>query len=186
MHDAAAGNAVIIPLIDSGGGVWSVPANTVLTPAQVASFIAGSLYFNVHTTANAGGEIRGNINNTSATLFARLNGAQMVPPNLVTLATGTGSLTFDIGTGVVNGSVTIRFAPTTTITEVHVHDAALGDAIPIISLINSGGGVWSIPASTLLTSAQAASFIGGNFNFTVHTTANPGGEIRGVIRLIAP
>ena len=62
MHDAAAGNAVIIPLSDSGSGVWSVPATaTVLTAAQIASFIGGKLYFNAHTTANPGGEIRGNI-----------------------------------------------------------------------------------------------------------------------------
>ena len=77
MHDAAAGNAVIIPLSDSGGGVWSVPATaTPLTAAQIASFTAGTLYFNVHTTANAGGEIRGNINKTTATLYAKLDGAQ--------------------------------------------------------------------------------------------------------------
>ena len=181
VHDAAAGGAPIIPLTDSGGGVWSVPANTVLTPAQVVSFIAGSLYFNVHTTQNAGGEIRGNINTTSATLFARLD-IQLV----ATSATGTGSLTVDSGTGAVNGSVTITVAPLTAITEVHVHDAALGEAIAVISLTNSGGGVWSIPANTLLTTAQAASFISGKLNFTVHTATNTGGEIRGAISLIAP
>src|SRR6185369_8937267 len=73
VHDAAAGNAVIIPLSDSGGGVWSVPAAaTPLTAAQIASFTAGTLYFNAHTTTNPGGEIRGNINKTTATLYARM------------------------------------------------------------------------------------------------------------------
>jgi hypothetical protein len=188
VHDAAAGNAVIIPLTDSGGGVWSIPANMVLTPAQVASFIAGSLYFNVHTTANTGGEIRGNINTTSATLFARLDGAQEVPP-VVTSATGTGSLTVDASTGAASGSLTITVAPATAITAVHVHDLALGDVTgsAILSLTDSGGGVWSIPANTLLASAQAADFISGKLYFNVHTTANPiVGEIRGNIKLIAP
>jgi hypothetical protein len=77
VHDGAAGNAVIIPLTDSGGGVWSVPATaTPLTAAQIASFTAGTLYFNVHTTANTGGEIRGNINKATATLYAKLDGTQ--------------------------------------------------------------------------------------------------------------
>jgi len=183
VHDAAAGNAVIIILTDSGGGVWSIPAGTVLSPAQVASFIAGSLYFNVHTTANTGGEIRGNIDKTTATLFAQL---AAIPP-VVTSATGTGSLTLeDLDTGAVSGSLTITVAPASAITAVHVHDAVVGEAIAAISLTDSGGGVWSIPANTLLTTAQAASFISGKLNFTVHTTANPGGEIRGNIIRIAP
>lgn len=186
VHDAAAGGTVAITLVDSGGGVWSVPANTVLTPAQVASFVAGNLYFNVHTANAPGGfpngEIRGNINTTSATLFARL-GAEA---GVVTSATGTGRLTMDVDTGAVTGSVTITVAPLSPITAVHVHDLALGESIAVLSLTDSGGGVWSIPAGTLLTTAQRASFIGGKLYFMVHTNNNPNGEIRGNITLIAP
>lgn len=186
VHDAAAGNAVIIPLSDSGGGVWSVPATaTPLTAAQRASFTAGTLYFNAHTTANPGGEVRGNINKTTATLYARLDGTQESPP-VTTSAAGTGSLTVDVGTGVPSGSLTITVAPATAVNAAHVHDVAAGNAV-IIPLTDSGGGVWSVPATaTPLTAAQIASFIGGNLYFNVHTATNPGGEIRGNIKLIAP
>jgi CHRD domain-containing protein len=186
VHDAAAGNAVIIPLSDSGGGVWSVPATaTALTPAQIASFTAGTLYFNVHTTANPGGEMRGNINKAAATLYARMDGAQESPP-VTTTAAGTGSLTVDASTGIPSGSLTITVAPATAVTAAHVHDAAAGNAV-IIPLSDSGGGVWSVPATAKpLTVAQIASFIGGKLYFNAHTTTNPGGEIRGNIILIAP
>jgi hypothetical protein len=52
---------VIIPLTKSGDGTWSVPAGAKLTDAQYAAFKAGDLYVNVHSAANKGGEIRGQL-----------------------------------------------------------------------------------------------------------------------------
>jgi hypothetical protein len=59
IHEAAAGKngSVIIPLTKNGD-TYSVPAGAKLTDAQFASFQAASLYVNVHTAANPGGEIR--------------------------------------------------------------------------------------------------------------------------------
>lgn len=63
IHMAAAGQngPVAIPLTKSGDGVWAVPAGAKLTEAQVAAFKAGKLYVNVHSDANKGGEIRGQL-----------------------------------------------------------------------------------------------------------------------------
>ncbi|MCY7317446.1 MAG: CHRD domain-containing protein, partial [Ramlibacter sp.] len=52
---------VIVPLTNDGSGVWSVPANTVLTADQLKASKQGNLYFNAHSTAFPGGEIRGQI-----------------------------------------------------------------------------------------------------------------------------
>lgn len=49
---------VIVPLMKTADGVWSVAPGAKLTPEQLKAFQAGDLYVNVHTVANKGGEIR--------------------------------------------------------------------------------------------------------------------------------
>ncbi len=64
IHQAAVGmnGPVIIPLVKSGdGSTWSVPAQAKLSEAQYAAYKAGELYINVHSAANKGGEIRGQL-----------------------------------------------------------------------------------------------------------------------------
>jgi len=62
IHQGAKGQngPVIIPLTKSGD-TYTVPAGTKLTPAQMDAFKAGNLYVNVHTNANKGGEVRGQL-----------------------------------------------------------------------------------------------------------------------------
>ena len=53
---------VIVPLVKgSDGSTWSVPAGAKLTDAQYDAYKAGNLYVNVHSAANKGGEIRGQL-----------------------------------------------------------------------------------------------------------------------------
>lgn len=198
VHEGATGvsGGIVITLQGTAGtntGTWSVPAGITLTTAQINSFIAGNLYFAVHTSAAGepqSGGFRGQINRTSVTLNASLDGTQEVPP-VTTSAAGTGSLTVNVDTGAVSGALTITVSPATTIGAAHVHSGARGvNGDVLIPLTNSGGGVWSVPANTTpLTQAQKELFIAGNLYFNVHTATVggfPGGEIRGQIDLIAP
>ena len=50
-----------VPLTDAGGGVFTVPAGTVFTAAQLQAYKQGNLYYNAHSTLFPGGEIRGQI-----------------------------------------------------------------------------------------------------------------------------
>jgi CHRD domain len=62
IHQGARGQngPVIIPLTKNGD-TYSAPAGAKLTEAQMQAFRAGNLYVNVHTTANKGGEVRGQL-----------------------------------------------------------------------------------------------------------------------------
>jgi hypothetical protein len=63
IHEGAvsANGPVVIPLTKTSANVWSVPAGTKFTDAQLQSYNAGQLYVNVHSAANKGGEIRGQL-----------------------------------------------------------------------------------------------------------------------------
>ena len=63
IHQGAAGQngPVVIPLTKSGDNSWTVPAGAKFNDAQYAAFKAGDLYVNVHSAANKGGEIRGQL-----------------------------------------------------------------------------------------------------------------------------
>lgn len=63
IHLAAPGQngPVIVPLNKTGDNVWSVPPSIRFNDAQYEAFKLGNLYVNVHTAANPGGEIRGQI-----------------------------------------------------------------------------------------------------------------------------
>ena len=73
IHRGFAGSTgpVLIGLTtEDGGSTWTVPADArALTDEEVGAFNRGELYFNVHTAANAPGEIRGQIDAGNATRF---------------------------------------------------------------------------------------------------------------------
>lgn len=51
----------VITLVKGENGTWTVPGDAALTDEQYAAYKAGKLYINIHSAANKGGEIRGQI-----------------------------------------------------------------------------------------------------------------------------
>jgi hypothetical protein len=62
IHQGAAGaNGPVIVPFTKDGDTYKAPSGAKLTADQMKEFKAGNLYFNVHTDANKGGELRGQL-----------------------------------------------------------------------------------------------------------------------------
>ena len=170
---------VIFSMTESapGSGIWTTAADAALTDAQITNLKSGGLYFNAHSAAFPGGEIRGQIGLNVK--LASLNAAQEVPAN-TSAATGMGVLNVNPLTRAASASITLTGM---TATAAHIHLGASGVNGPIIiSLVSGSAGVFSSPADTVLTADQFKAYKQGNLYFNAHSAAFPGGEIRGQIR----
>lgn len=176
--DVGVSGPIIVPLVETSPGVWSVPAGTTLTEEQVNVLQAGGLYFNAHTAINPSGEIRGQIGRDVFT--ARMSAAQEAPP-AVSAATGSGVLTVDPATRRFTARITVSGMAATA---AHIHEAVPGISGPIVFPLTQtapGSGIWVSAPDATMTEAQLSALRAGRLYFNAHSVAFPNGEIRGQI-----
>lgn len=107
-----------------------------------------------------------------------LTGAEEVPP-VNSKATGVSRIAV-IGDKTMTGSVEVS---NLTSTVAHIHMAPKGQNGPVvIPLVKTAENVWSVPANTVLSSAQFDAYRAGNLYVNVHSAANPNGEIRAQLK----
>lgn len=176
---------------ENGGVVFNlspfVNANRIkgvlrnLSSEEVAKFLSGAYYLNVHTADNPGGEIRGQVLLESDFRYtASLNGDQEVPA-VTTDAYGLG--VFNLSKSGYKLQVKVVVSGLSgAITASHFHNAALGVNGGVVqdlsSFING-----NVITATVDPTAYLDELIAGNIYINVHTAANPGGEIRGQLLL---
>ncbi len=194
IHQAPAGNPtgnggfIITLTLSPNNSAVTIPAGTVLTDAQYTAYLAGELYFNIHTTANPGGEIRGRINTVGGVIagLATLNAAQEVPPGTST-ATGRGTVVVDSTTGqVLTAYATHDIA---NANNAHIHTGAVGAPGGVLLGLTLGIGVVAAAQPAVMSAPGMTFLSAGNLYFNVHSpnnlcqpTATCGaGEIRGQI-----
>ncbi len=181
------------PASNTVSGVWkSTDATQPLTRALVESLLTGRVYVNFHTTANPGGEIRGQVTLATALYFtADLDGSQEVPSNTTT-GGGTGTFVLSTDRTRIAYDITYRDLTGTLTAGGHFHTGGAGVNGPVVKGIgvsgdpaaNSLSGTWSDTAATQpLTRALVDSLIAGRMYVNFHTAAHPGGEIRGQLNL---
>ncbi|AII50398.1 hypothetical protein N008_00175 [Hymenobacter sp. APR13] len=141
-------------------------------------YLRGGYYLNVHTAANPGGEIRGQVEIEKDEEFvASLSGAQEVPPvttngvgiGTFNLAQSQDKLKFRVVVGGLSGPITAC----------HFHQGATGVAGPVVLDLQSFVNGNVIEGEVAPTAAIVTAMLAGQIYINVHTAANPGGEIRG-------
>lgn len=163
------------------------------TPTSVLDMIAGDYYVNIHTQANPAGEIRGQVAplQPGTNFRVQLSNVQEVPPTK-TGASGVAELTLD--SDINRLFYQVEVSNIVSITMAHLHEAPFGvngpvrhfffphDATRPGTIDNDafspdqpvGGGIY-LDADSLLD------LLSNFYYVNVHTTAFPGGEIRGQV-----
>ncbi len=170
--------AVVEPITFTGNtaqGEW-----TNIPDSIVSALMTGKIYINIHSNNYPGGEIRGQLKVSAGQGFSMsLDGSQDVPP-LSVAGTGTGWGFLSPDTDAIIYHITVA-GLSSNLTASHFHFAAAGSnggvIFPISFVDSTSSGTWYIPDT--LTSALIFNLLYIN----VHTSNNPGGEIRGQFTL---
>ena len=153
-----------------------------MTSDLVEELLSGRLYVNIHTIANGGGEIRGQVASFTTGYNAQLSGDQR-DPAVVTRGSGTltSSFVYDDSGAQLEYNITVDGL---AITASHFHAGAAGVNGGVIRAItfdgNSAQGVWRADDEVQPLTDDIFDMIrSGGVYVNIHTAANPGGEIRG-------
>lgn len=189
-HSGAAGTAgpVVLDLMPYLSGNV-IEGEVEPTPALVQAMLAGLIYINVHTAANLGGEIRGQLTREARFLShdARLDGAQMVPA-VPTTAKGVAFIrlnsTFDT-LRIFVAHTGLSGPPTSmALFAAEAGTANGGAALTTVPLPAGTPNAFNVSLTGLNTAAVNL-FLRGGANMVFNTAANPNGEIRGQIYRLA-
>jgi len=184
LHDAYAGTngGVAIGLAQDPTEVkrWSA-AGVAINANQLAALTEGRYYINVHTPANPGGEIRGQVAPPPVeVVFTNLSGDEEVPA-VASAASGVAASTVNRDTGTVTLHLNASGAATATAS--HIHGAYAGQNGGVVIGLQQDAvdvGHWSVEGAQF-DDAGLADYLSGRLYVNLHTPTNPGGEIRGQI-----
>ncbi len=155
----------------------------VLNSTQESELLSGLWYANIHTSMYPGGEIRGQLFETSpihSFTFLVMEGGQEVPP-VTTAGMGIINATYNLNTNMLDFTADFSGLAGTT-TAAHFHGPAPAGTNAGVQIGWSGfpTGVTSGTFSDVvsLNASQEADLLAGLWYANIHTTVHPGGEIR--------
>jgi len=119
------------------------------------------------------------LSHAQVVLSASIDGLQETPPN-ASPGTGLGGFSFDTSTNTLTWTVNFSglLGP---VVAAHLHQGAPGVPGPVAVPI---GTVSPSTGSAVLSAAQVADLLAGNFYVNIHTSVFPGGEVRGQMLIV--
>jgi len=198
IHAAKFGSngGVIFPLSpvlneDLRGGVYEAADNQfILSQGQIDTLMDRGYYVNIHTTASAPGEIRGQVGAISNVRFRSFLAGSHEVPLVVSGASGGALVELFDSTLIISGSFAgLESDFNTDIAGgAHIHRGFAGQNGGIEFLLNtdtsddSRNGQFSVADNTFeLTSGQIDTLMARQYYINIHSTDIPSGEIRGQI-----
>jgi hypothetical protein len=185
IHQAATGVAgpVVLPLCGPCQSPLTGSGN--VSEAIVDAIESGNAYVNVHTAANAPGEIRGQLGITAA-ITTTLNSRQERPRPTGNVRRATGTFTATVTKSGTSGTIAwrLRFSNLTgRAAAAHIHIGQRGRAGPVAVALcgpcrNGARGTANLTAAVLRALETGRAYV------NVHTPRNAAGEIRGQIRAV--
>ena len=183
IFDLAVSGATFDGTASLAGGTDAGPG---LTPKQIVDdFEMGAFYVSIDSAAHPTGELRGQILHPGETLYvATLTGSQQVPP---VNSAGTGDCAVIVNTA--NHDLTYHLNTSLSATSADVRNGIGSIAGPMVfSLGMQPLSAGSVNGSQSLSTADGGTIdpteiAAGHFYVSVHTAANPNGEIRGQMLL---
>jgi CHRD domain/Secretion system C-terminal sorting domain len=175
---AGVGGGVVLDLkpFIKGNRIYGTIAAVTIKPLIVA-MMRDSIYINVHTAANTGGEIRGQLSlQTDSHYWTLMTGFNEVP---VVNVTGLGLASVVVSKNLARVDYKIVASGLTgAITSAHFHYGAADKTGPVAFTLDRIGNVLSgsivLPDSKFIDSLNA-----GRVYVNIHTAANRDGEVRG-------
>lgn len=184
--NASVNAGVIIDLSPYNGGAWgssgTISGVIPLTPAHKAMILDGKTYVNIHTSANPGGEVRGQI--MPVVLQANITGLNERPTPRVTPAASQSTI-FLVGTQLTFNIAYENLTAPATVAHIHGPANSGGAAGVLIDLMpyhNGAPGQSGSFNGTLLLAPNVHTTLVDRLTYVnIHSSTYPGGEVRGQI-----
>jgi hypothetical protein len=179
IHEAPAGsNGPIV--FDLGNPVSPIEASWTMTPAEMATLLAGGYYINIHASGRPDGEIRGQLVPRTVDSFAFVaNASQEVPP---TGSTATGNCAADLSNDARSLFVQCSHNVPNVLMS-HLHSAPPGVDGPVVFDYPNTS---PFSGTTPLTPRLVADFAAGFLYVNIHAVDFEEGAIRGQLIASGP
>ena len=184
IHKAAlgTGGGVVINLGSDINGQFLFNEGIEITPEFLADYLSGDLYFNVHTAASPNGEVRGQIYRVARDgyVYDLCQEQEVNDPVNAGNTSGSGMFAFNRNYDEAHLMAVVNQL-SSNFQGAHIHNGAAGANGPVVFDFTSrwsGNGAFFYVTDTF-TDDLAAIIQSANAYVNVHTTNNPGGEVRG-------